>query len=201
MRAFFGAVQRSGGWLSLKQMEQEQGTSARRRPMALVKAWARDLLISLGIAAFIIIFIYQPVKVEGTSMLPGLSDQERIFVNKFVYRLEPISRGDVVVFRYPLDPSKSFIKRVVAVAGDRVRIDNGVVYVNGGALEEPYVPQQFRDTRSMPEIEVPPQTYFVLGDHRSLSDDSRDFGPVSEEFVSGKAVFAYWPFDKAGRLR
>jgi signal peptidase I len=180
---------------------EEAGMRERRRPMAIVRAWVRDLLISLGIAAFIIIFIYQPVKVEGTSMLPGLSDQERIFVNKFVYRLEPISRGDVVVFRYPLDPSKSFIKRVVAIAGDKVRIENGVVYVNGAAIDEPYVPVRFRDTRSMPEIEVPAQTYFVLGDHRSLSDDSRDFGPVSEEFVSGKAVFAYWPFDKAGRLR
>src|SRR5207245_7991816 len=79
-----------------------------KRP--LVRSWLRDFLVSLGISAFIIIFVYQPVKVEGTSMMPVLSDQERIFVNKFVYRLEPISRGDVIVFHYPLDPTKSFIK-------------------------------------------------------------------------------------------
>src|SRR3984885_8078182 len=75
--------------------------------------WLRDLIVSLAISAFIIVFIYQPVKVEGTSMMPSLEDQERIFVNKFVYRLEPISRGDIVVFRYPRDPSKSYIKRVI----------------------------------------------------------------------------------------
>ena len=168
---------------------------------SLLRTWLRDLVVSLAISAFIIIFIYQPVKVEGTSMLPELADQERIFVNKFVYRLEPISRGDVVVFRYPLDPSKSYIKRVVAVAGDRVKIDEGAVYVNGVALTELYVPAPYRDTRSYPETVVPPQSYFVLGDHRSLSNDSRDFGPVAADYVSGKAVFAYWPVDKAGRLR
>src|SRR5437667_11514057 len=88
----------------------------------VVAVWVRDLLISLVISAFVIIFLYQPVKVEGTSMMPGLEDQERIFVNKFVYRLEPIARGDVVVFRYPRDLSKSYIKRVVALPGDRIRI-------------------------------------------------------------------------------
>ena len=171
------------------------------RRASLLRTWLRDLIVSLAISAFIIIFIYQPVKVEGTSMLPALADQERIFVNKFVYRLEPISRGDVVVFHYPLDTSKSYIKRVVAVAGDRVKIDDGTVYVNGTALVEPYVPSPYRDTRSYPETVVPAQSYFVLGDHRSLSNDSRDFGPVAEDYVSGKAVFAYWPVDKAGRLR
>src|SRR6266498_2479034 len=95
------------------------------RPLPVVAVWARDLLVSLAISAFFIIFLYQPVKVEGTSMLPGLEDQERIFINKFVYRWEPISRGDIVVFRYPRDPSKSYIKRVVAQPGDRVVIDNG----------------------------------------------------------------------------
>src|ERR1700730_2735745 len=96
--------------------------------------WLRDLILSLAISAFIIVFIYQPVKVEGTSMMPSLDDQERIFVNKFVYRLEPIERGDVVGFRYPRDPSKSYIKRVIGVAGDRIRIDGGQVYVNDEAL-------------------------------------------------------------------
>jgi signal peptidase I len=163
--------------------------------------WVRDLIISLAISAFIIIFLYQPVKVEGTSMMPSLEDQERIFVNKFVYRLEPIERGDIVVFRYPRDPSKSYIKRVIGMAGDTIRIDAGQVYVNGEPLDEDYVPAAYADARSYPATVVPPRCYFVLGDHRSMSNDSRDFGPVNQSFIYGKAVFGYWPMDKLGRVR
>ncbi len=171
------------------------------RPLPVMAVWARDLLVSLAISAFIIIFLYQPVKVEGTSMMPGLEDQERIFVNKFVYRWEPIQRGDIVVFRYPRDTSKSYIKRVIGVAGDRIRIESGQVYVNGGALDEDYVPSDYADARSYGEIVVPANSYFVLGDHRSMSNDSRDFGTVNERYIYGKAVFGYWPMEKLGRLR
>ena len=90
-------------------------------------SWLHEIVISLGISIFIIVFLYQPVKVEGTSMMPGLADQERIFINKFLYRFEAIERGDVVVFRYPGDPSKNYIKRIVGVPGDRVEIFRGVV--------------------------------------------------------------------------
>src|SRR5258706_5274601 len=167
----------------------------------VVAVWVRDLLVSLAISAFIIIFLYQPVKVEGTSMMPGLEDQERIFVNKFVYRWEPIARGDIIVFRYPRDTSKSYIKRVIGVAGDRVRIQNGQVYVNGEALDEDYVPSDYADARSYPELVVPRNTYFVLADHRTMSSDSREFGPVNDRYIYGKAVFGYWPMEKLGRLR
>jgi len=163
--------------------------------------WIRDILISLAVSAFFIIFLYQPVKVEGTSMMPTLEDQERVFINKFVYRLEPIERGDVVVFRYPRDTSKSYIKRVIAVAGDRVKIDDGLVYVNDRQIAEGYVPQMYEDVRSYPETVVPPHSYFVMGDHRNLSNDSRDFGSVDESYIYGKAVFGYWPFAKLGKLR
>jgi len=166
-----------------------------------VAVWLRDLIISLAISAFIIIFLYQPVKVEGTSMMPSLEDQERIFVNKFVYRLEPIGRGDIVVFRYPRDPSKSYIKRVIGTAGDRIRIDSGQVYVNGDALDESYVPAEYADARSYPDTVVPANSYFVLGDHRSMSNDSRDFGPVDQSYIYGKAVFGYWPMEKLGRVK
>lgn len=175
--------------------------AARTSRVMVLSVWLRDLLISLAISGFIIIFLYQPVKVEGTSMMPSLDDQERIFVNKFVYRWEPIQRDDVIVFRYPRDPSKSFIKRVIAIGGDHVRIDGGQVYVNGEALDEDYVPRAYADSRSYMEIVVPQEHYFVLGDHRSLSNDSRDFGPVPENLVFGKAVFGYWPLDKMGRVR
>jgi signal peptidase I len=170
-------------------------------PLPVVAVWARDLLVSLAISAFIIIFLYQPVKVEGVSMMPGLEDQERIFVNKFVYRWEPIQRGDIIVFRYPRDTSKSYIKRVIGVAGDRVRIVNGQVYVNGEALDEDYVPSDYSDGRSYPELVVPRNSYFVLGDHRTMSSDSREFGPVNDRYIYGKAVFGYWPMEKLGRLR
>ena len=180
-------------------LSQEPPPSPNNRTM--LTGWVRDILISVAISIFFIIFLYQPVKVEGTSMMPTLADQERVFINKFVYRLEPISRGDVVVFRYPRDPSKSYIKRVIAVAGDRVRIDDGVVYVNDRRLPEPYVPESYWDARSYSEKVVPPHSYFMLGDHRNLSNDSRDFGPVDEKYIYGKAVFGYWPFDKMGKLR
>jgi signal peptidase I len=162
--------------------------------------WLRDVLISLAVSAFFIVFLYQPVKVEGTSMMPTLDDQERVFINKFVYHLEPIQRGDVVVFRYPRDTSKSYIKRVIALPGDRVRIDDGLVYVNGLFSTEDYVPSMYEDVRSYPEITIPPHSYFVMGDHRNLSNDSRDFGPVDASYVYGKAVFGYWPVAKLGKL-
>jgi signal peptidase I len=169
--------------------------------LPVLAVWLRDLVISLAISAFIIVFLYQPVKVEGTSMMPSLDDQERIFVNKLVYRIEPIERGDVVVFHYPRDPSKSFVKRVIGTAGDHIRIDTGQVYVDGKPLVEDYVSPDYADQRSMAEIVVPPHCYFVLGDHRNMSNDSRDFGPVPAKDIYGKAVFGYWPMDKLGRVR
>ena len=169
--------------------------------LPVVAVWARDLLVSLAISAFIIIFLYQPVKVEGTSMMPGLADQERIFISKLAYRFEAIERGDVVVFRYPGDPSKNYIKRIVGVPGDTIEIIRGEVLVNGNRLQEPYVPAQFRDERSMSEVLVPADSYFVLGDHRNLSSDSRDFGVVDRKAIFGKAVFAYWPTGMVGKLR
>ena len=181
--------------------EEAPPASAVRTSIWSALSWVRDLAFSVLIAVILIVFIYQPVKVEGTSMMPSLEDQERIFVNKFVYRLEPISRGDIVVFRYPRDPSKSYIKRVIGMAGDRIRIDGGQVYVNGQPLDEPYVPAEYADARSYGEMIVKPNSYFVLGDHRSMSNDSRDFGSVDQGFIYGKAVFGYWPMDKVGRVK
>jgi signal peptidase I len=167
----------------------------------VLNSWIRDLVFALLVAFLIIVFLYQPVKVEGGSMEPGLEDQERIFINKLVYRWETISRGDIVVFRYPRDPRKSFIKRVIGLPGDHVRIAFGHVYLNGKPVVETYVPQDFMDTKSYPDIVVPANSYFVLGDHRSMSNDSRDFGPVSRGYIYGKAVFGYWPVEKVGVLR
>src|SRR3984957_9150310 len=165
-----------------------------------IRIWNRDLLIAIGLALVIIVFLYQPVKVEGTSMAPLLSDQERIFINKFVYRFEPIERGDVVVFWYPLDRSKSFIKRVIGLPGETVDIRHGLLYVNGQLIPEPYVPPQYTDVTDFGPVKVPKDSYFVMGDHRISSNDSRVFGPVASQFIYGRAVFAYWPVDHFGSL-
>jgi len=163
--------------------------------------WLRDLLISAFASVLIITFLYQPVRVEGISMLPRLEDHDRLFINKFVYHFESIERGDVIVFRYPRDIERSYIKRVVALSGDHLLIDQGRVFVNGKPIDEPYVPPQYRDDRSMPETIVPPNCYFVLGDHRNIASDSRDFGPVDRSLIYGKAVFIYWPAQDLGVVR
>ena len=175
-----------------------QPPSTHRR---IVFSGIRDLFFSIIIALFIILFVYQPVKVEGGSMEPGLEDQERIFINMLVYRLKDIGRGDIIVFRYPRDPRKNFIKRVIGIPGDRVRVTNGRVYLNGQWKPEPYVPEQYMDSRSYAEIVIPAGSYFVMGDHRTMSNDSREFGPVARDFIYGKAVFGYWPVERLGVLR
>ena len=163
-----------------------------------VLLWLRDIVISAVVSILIIMFLYQPVRVEGTSMLPRLEDHDRLFINKFVYRISSIHRGDVVVFHYPRDPEKSYIKRVIALPGDRLSIDRGQVWLNGKRLNETYVPEEYRDSRSLAETVIPEDTFFMMGDHRSISSDSREFGPVDRDLIYGKAVFVYWPTRDAG---
>jgi len=172
--------------------------SVERARLNGIGLWLRDVLISVAASVLIIMFLYQPVRVEGTSMLPRLEDHDRLFINKFVYHFASIQRGEVVVFHYPRDPVKSYIKRVIAVPGDRLLIDRGQVILNGKLLPEPYVPEEYRDTKSLPEMVVPEDTYFMMGDHRSISSDSREFGPVDRELIYGTAVFVYWPTRDAG---
>ena len=188
---------------TVESLEREMPKPGLRSGVWNALSWVRDLAFSVLIAVVSIVFIYQPVKVEGTSMMPGLSDQERIFINKFTYRfgLGSIERGDTVVFEFPGDTSKSYIKRVIGLPGDRVRIDRGQVYVNGQALTEDYIEADYRDDVSKNEIVVEPDEYYVLGDHRNSSSDSRVWGTVPRKFIYGKAVFCYWPLNKMGRLR
>lgn len=168
------------------------------RTSPAIVVWLRDLLISAVASVLIVTFLYLPVRVEGISMLPRLEDRDRLFINKFVYHFTSIERGDVVVFHYPRDPERSYIKRVVALPGDRIRIDRGRVIVNGKPIREPYVPPEYRDDRPMPEMTVPTDCYFVLGDHRNIASDSRYFGPVERSLIYGKAVFIYWPARDVG---
>jgi signal peptidase I len=163
-----------------------------------LQVWIRDILLSLFIAAAVIVFLCQPVKVEGTSMLPQLADEQRIFVNKLVYRIDRIERGDVIVFRFPEDLRRSYIKRVVGLPGETVEVRKGAVHIDGKTLTEPYVPQRYRDRASHPPFTVPEGAYYVLGDHRNTSNDSRTWGTVDKSFITGKAVFAYWPPERFG---
>ena len=176
----------------------ESPTGSKPKVLDELKSWFRDILFAFVTAIFIVIFVVQPVKVEGTSMQPRLVDQERIFVNRFIYRFTEIDRGDVVVFWFPKDPNKSFIKRVLALPGDEVEIRSGAVYVNGAKQDEPYLTREFQDHDSYPRTVVPEAHYFVLGDHRNSSNDSRNWGWVPRENIYGKAVFRYWPVSRVG---
>ena len=171
---------------------------------ALVRAlWelGHDLSIAVLFCFFLITFVAQAFRVQGTSMLPLLEDGERIIVNKFVYRIRPIERGDVVVFWYPKDPSVSFIKRIVGLPGDTVELRAGVLYVNGVAVREAYLRRQFKDSDSYPPVQVSKGYYYVLGDHRNSSNDSRNWGEVPEKYVYGRAFFRFWPLSKMGLIR
>ena len=164
--------------------------------------WFRDLLLSVLIAILVILFLYRPVKVEGTSMMPSLFDQERLFINQFSYkfRLGDIRRGDTVVFWYPEDTTKSYIKRVIGLPGDTVAVIDGDVLLNGKRLVEDYVPSYYRDYQNYASRVVPEDDYFVLGDHRISSNDSRSWGFVPRRYIYGKAVFVFWPPDRIGTV-
>ena len=179
----------------------EAATAA--RPPLLSAAWdlLHDISITVLFCFFIVTFVAQPVRVQGASMQPRIEDNERILVNKFIYRFQGVERGDVVVFYYPRDPSVSYIKRVIGLPGDLVDIRSGAVHVNGVAIAEPYLLTEFRDTYDMPETTVERGHYFVMGDHRSSSMDSRSFGSVPEKYIYGKAAFCVWPIAKTGRVQ
>jgi len=192
-----GGVERSGYQVD----DVHSASVSQRKRFFETRYWLRDLVLSILLAFLVIVFLYQPVQVEGTSMMPRLSNHERIFINKFVYRLEPIQRDDIVVFWYPLDPSKSYIKRVVGLPGERVSIRDGSVYIDDKPLVEPYIPPDYFDRQSYPPVLVEPDHFYVLGDHRESSNDSRVWGTVDRKYIYGKAVFVYWPFSEFGSLR
>jgi len=185
------------------ELKTKEGETAARPALISAIAWFRDLMLSVLIAVLVILFLYRPVKVEGTSMMPTLLDQERLFINQFSYKfgLGDIKQGDTVVFWYPEDPTKSYIKRVIGLPGDTVEVRDGWVVVNGKKLEENYVPSEYRDDRPYPATVVPVNDYFVLGDHRISSNDSRAWGFVPKNYIYGKAVFVFWPLDHVGSVR
>jgi signal peptidase I len=162
----------------------------------------RDFFFAGLSAVLLVIFAVQPVKVEGTSMLPKLFDGERIFINKFIYQVDEIQRGDVVVFWYPKNPNQSFIKRVIGIPGDEVRFTNGRLFINNKSVPEPYLSNTYTKN-PVPNRYwvVEDHHYFVMGDNRDASNDSRAWGLVPEKYIYGKAFFRYWPLDRFGSLQ
>ncbi len=181
--------------------EAAAGAPSRGRVLRAAWEFLHDLSVAVLFCFFLIAFVAQAFRVQGTSMEPLLEDGERIVVNKLVYRFQPIERGDVVVFWYPRDPAVSFIKRVVGLPGDLVEIRSGQLLVNGLPARERYLPESFRDGDSYPPTEVRKGYYFVLGDHRRSSNDSRSWGEVPERYIYGRAVFRFWPFARVGPIR
>lgn len=173
----------------------------RRRWLRSIRELAQDFSVAVIFCFFIITYVGQAFRVQGTSMLPLLADGERIIVNKFIYHFRPIKRGDVVVFWYPSDPAVSFIKRVAGRPGDTIELREGVLFVNGRLVREDYVAAPFRDGVSLGPITVPPGYYYVLGDHRNSSNDSRAWGEVPERYIYGRAFARFWPLSKVGLIR
>ena len=183
------------------------GAAARHNLWAEARLLLRDLVFALMLAVLVIVFIVQPVKVEGTSMLPRLHDGERIFVNKLIYYKSPtllnmgwprLERGDIVVFWYPNDPNKSYVKRIIGLPGETVEVRDGRIIINGKLIEEPYLdPHLNLSHRSSPPLRVKDHYYFVMGDNRDNSSDSRIWGLVPEMYIYGKALVRYWPLSSA----
>lgn len=175
--------------------------STPRRTLRSIRELAQDFSVAVIFCFFVITYVAQAFRVQGSSMLPLLVDNERIIVNKFIYRFRPIERGDVVVFWYPADPAVSFIKRVAGRPGDTVELRAGLLYVNGRPVREDYVARAFRDSVTMGPVTVPAGYYYVLGDHRNSSNDSRAWGEVPERYIYGKAFARFWPLTKLSLIR
>jgi signal peptidase I len=162
-----------------------------------VVAWLKTLASAAVYATLIVTFGFQVARVEGQSMAPTLADQDRLIVNKLAYRLGDPQVGDIVMLYYPLNPEKSFVKRVIAKEGDQVRIVDGRVYRNDVLINDEYVPAEYRSHDDWgPEV-VPEGQYFVMGDHRNNSSDSRHWKWVPKKYIIGKVQLRWWPLPHA----
>ena len=160
-----------------------------------VKDWAISIIVAIALAFLIRTFIVELYIVDGPSMRPTLENHERLVVNKFIYNFHEPERGDVLVFRYPRDPSRDFIKRVIALPGDTIEIKDGQVFVNDQLQNETYILEKTRT--EYPKAKIPEGTIFVMGDNRNNSEDSRfsDVGFVPFNLIKGKAILIFWPLD------
>ncbi|MEO8744000.1 MAG: signal peptidase I [Candidatus Dormiibacterota bacterium] len=164
-----------------------------------------EVVVLAVILYFGISFAIQAVHVEGLSMYATLDDNDYLIANKIDYRLHAPQRGDIIILRPPTDNSKDFIKRVIALPGEKLLIRDGIVYINGRKLDEPYLPEAWTTLNNWPTngtdgTVMPPNEYFVMGDNRNRSQDSRIFGPIARDRIDGKAWFRIWPLDHFGGI-
>jgi signal peptidase I len=162
-----------------------------------IVAWLKTLASAAVYATLIVTFGFQVARVEGHSMAPTLSDQDRLIVNKLAYRIGEPHLSDIVMLYYPLDPNKSFVKRVIAEEGDQVRIVDGKVYRNDVLLDDSFVPADYRSHDDWGPQVIPEGYYFVMGDHRNNSSDSRHWGFVPKKYIIGKVQLRWWPIPHA----
>jgi signal peptidase I len=160
-------------------------------------AWFKTLASAAVYTTLIVTFVFQVARVEGVSMAPTLADQDRLVVNKLIYRFAAPRRGDVVMLYYPEDPDKSFVKRVIAEPGDQIRIRDGRVFVNDVPLLDDFIPPEYRSHDDFGPSLIPRGYYFVMGDHRNNSSDSRTWGPVPKKYIVGKVQVRWWPISNA----
>ena len=158
-----------------------------------------SLLIAVVLALIIRTFAFQPFFIPSGSMEPTLQIHDHILVNKFSYRFWDLQRGDIVVFKYPLDPKRDFVKRLIGLPGETVQVKNNKVYVSGREIQENYLPAGWKSYDYGPVV-VPENSYFMMGDNRNNSDDSRVWGALPKDLVIGKSVVVYWPFDRVRLL-
>ncbi|HKE85565.1 MAG TPA: signal peptidase I [Vicinamibacterales bacterium] len=160
-------------------------------------AWFKTLASAAVYATLIVTFGFQVARVEGQSMAPTLADQDRLIVNKFAYRMGAPRRGDIVMLYYPLNPDKSFVKRVIAEEGDEVRIVDGRVYVNDVPMNDDFVPPEYKSHDDFGPTRIQDGYYFVMGDHRNNSSDSRHWGMVPKKYIIGRVQLRWWPIPHA----
>ena len=175
----------------------EPRPSAWKRVGQEIWAAMQTLLSAAVYATLIVTFGVQIARVDGLSMAPTLEDHDRLIVNKLVYELSEPRPGDIVMLYYPLNPEKMFVKRVIAKEGDRVRITDGHVYVNELPLHDDYVPEEFRSHYDWGPETIQQGYYFVMGDHRNNSSDSRHWGMVPKKYIVGKVKIRWWPLQDA----
>jgi signal peptidase I len=182
--------------------------STKKRMLRETREWSRSLLWGAIFVYFFTSYVFRAYKVEGRSMQPLLQDGERIFVNRMIYNIDRIERGDIVVFYHPAEPRDFYIKRVLGLPGEKLEVRRGIVFINNRPLEEQYVPTYFRSGENVPQMIIPSGHYFVSGDHRNQSYDSRAWAIennrspfVPQKYIMGKASFRYWPLNSFGFIK
>ncbi len=166
----------------------------------LIREILESVIVAVLLAFIIRFFLFQPFYIPSGSMEPTLKKGDRIVVNKLTYRLGEPKRGDIIVFKYPVNPKRDFIKRLIGLPGETIEVKDSKVYIDGKVLEQPFLPKKFTYNSNFGPVKIPENEYFMMGDNRNNSEDSRYWGTLPDENIIGRAIFVYWPFDRTKKL-